>query len=181
MAPSTTGLVTVEEFRNIEDPPGVRLELHNGEVVEVTRPKHKHWKIQKRLMLLFDKILGQDGEAGLEFPFRPRLDHELRVADVSWTRSDRYEQIDDDDNLLGAPDIVVEILSPSNSASEMVEKRDLCLSTGCREFWIVDPKRGFIEVTPVHAGPHVYRGSEGIAIGNETRSVDEILGKAPSR
>ena len=35
MAKSTTALVTVEEFRLMDDPPGIRLELHNGEVVRV--------------------------------------------------------------------------------------------------------------------------------------------------
>ena len=175
---TSTALVTVEEFRKLKDPPGVRVELHNGEVVEVARPKHKHWKIQKGLMLLFDKELGSSGEAGLEFAFRPRPEHELRVADVSWTSAKRYEHIDDEDNLIGAPEIVVEILSPSNTASEMVEKRDLCFKAGCQQFWIIDSGRRFIEVTPAHGIPRVYRGSDRIAIGTATYSVDEILGAA---
>lgn len=38
MATSTTALVTVGEFRRMEDPPGFRLELHNGEVVRIGVP-----------------------------------------------------------------------------------------------------------------------------------------------
>jgi Uma2 family endonuclease len=49
--------VTVEEFRRREDPPGFRLELHNGEVVSVTPPKYQHGIIQLQLTLL----LARDG------------------------------------------------------------------------------------------------------------------------
>jgi Uma2 family endonuclease len=173
---ASTALVTVEEFRKLEDPPGVRLELHNGEVVEVTWPKHKHWRIQQRLTKVFREALGAEGEAGPKFGFRPLPEHELRVADVAWVSRDRYDAIDDEDNLHGAPETVVEVLSPSNTVSEMVEKRDVCFSAGCREFWIVDPRKRFIEVTPFDGVPHVYRGSERISIGDRTYSVDEILG-----
>jgi len=121
--------------------------------------------------------LGLLGDASYEFAFRPFPEHELRVADVAWTTSERYEKIDDDDNLQGAPEIVVEVLSPSNTVSEMVEKRELCFSAGCREFWIIDPKKRFIEVTSVGGGPHVYRASDRIAIGSSMYSVDEILGR----
>jgi Uma2 family endonuclease len=167
--------VTVEEFRELKDPPGVRLELHEGAVIEVALPNYRNWRLRKRMMLLFDDILGGSGDSSIECPFRPLPEHSLRVANVAWISSERYQRIDDDDNLHGAPDIVVEVLSPSNSASELVEKRDLCFRSGCREFWIVDPKRRFIEVTPIDGVPHVYRGSERIAIGDATRSVDEIL------
>jgi Uma2 family endonuclease len=39
----------------------------------------------------------------------------------------------------GAPDFVAEILSPSNTASEMERKFDLYLEAGVREYWIIDP------------------------------------------
>jgi len=160
----------------MEDPPGFRLELHNGEVVKVTRPKQLHLKLQKRMMGIFDKALGSRGDACIEVPFRPSPEHELRVADVAWTSSERYENIDEDDNLQGAPEIVVEILSRSNTASDMVVKRELCLSRGCEEFWIVDPKKRFIEVTRSSGLTHVYRGDDRIPIGRADYSVDEILG-----
>jgi Uma2 family endonuclease len=40
----------------------------------------------------------------------------------------------------GAPDLVVEILSPSNTADEYVRKFNLYMKAGVREYWIVDPK-----------------------------------------
>ena len=72
---------------------------------------------------------------------------------------------------------MVEILSPSNSASELIEKRELCLASSCQQFWIVDPVKRLIEVTLANRMTHLYRGSERIAIGRVSYSVDEILGK----
>jgi hypothetical protein len=36
----------------------------------------------------------------------------------------------------GAPDLVVEILDPSNSATEIYDKEKLCLENGAKEFWV---------------------------------------------
>ena len=47
---TTTGLITVEELRQMPDPAGGRYELHNGELVAVTFPKQRHVVIQNRLI-----------------------------------------------------------------------------------------------------------------------------------
>jgi Uma2 family endonuclease len=45
----------------------------------------------------------------------------------------------DEKGCLGAPDLVIEILSPGNSKKEMNEKFDLYEETGVREYWLVEP------------------------------------------
>jgi Uma2 family endonuclease len=47
----------------------------------------------------------------------------------------------DDKGCLGAPDLVVEILSPGNSTKEMKTKKQLYEENEIREYWIVDPER----------------------------------------
>ena len=168
-------LVTVEEFRTLKDPPGVRLELHNGEVVEVTRPKYKHALIQRRIFILFETILSGRGRAFIEFTFRPYPEHEVRVADVGWVGRKREVQIDLEDNLQGAPDIVVEVLSPSNTTSEMLTKKDLCFNAGCQQFWIVDPKAALIEVSLSDRTSRIFHRGDRIPLGDSFCSVDEIL------
>lgn len=46
----------------------------------------------------------------------------------------------DDTGCIGAPDLIVEILSPGSSVKEMRTKKDLYAETDVREYWIIDPE-----------------------------------------
>ena len=81
---------------------------------------------------------------GNEFPFRAP-GHEAWRADVGFVREDRRVGISD--YLMGAPDLVIEVLSPSNTVDEINDKMDVCMSNGCLSFWVVDPKRQIVSVT----------------------------------
>jgi Uma2 family endonuclease len=52
----------------------------------------------------------------------------------------------DDRGCLGAPDMIVEIISPSTAKKDLNEKFDLYESSGVREYWVVFPKEQFIMV-----------------------------------
>ncbi len=153
MATTTlTRPISIEEFRELSDPPGFSLELRNGEVVQVPPPKHRHLKIQMALRSLLHLRLSASGIVWTEFPFIPGNGLNFRVADVAFVSKNRYEQIDDEDNLRGAPELVVEVLSPSNTAAEMYEKEALCLNNGALEFWVVDPAKNQVRVA-TNQGP----------------------------
>jgi Uma2 family endonuclease len=111
----------------------------------VTRPKFKHYRIQRRLR---DLLLEQAPGAliDIEFAFRATAEHELRAADVAYVSAERAAAIDAEDNLHGSPELVIEILSKSNTAEELADKQALCLEHGAAEFWVVDPKRGKVTV-----------------------------------
>ena len=76
---------------------------------------------------------------------------------------ERWDAIDPDDNLHGSPELVVEVLSRSNTAAEMLDKADLCLLTGSVEFWMIDPKRRTVRVFPRRGDARLYHASESIA------------------
>ncbi|GLU50783.1 Uma2 family endonuclease [Dyadobacter frigoris] len=52
----------------------------------------------------------------------------------------------DEKGCLGAPDLVIEILSPGNSKKEMNEKFDLYEETGVREYWLVEPSENAVYI-----------------------------------
>src|SRR5581483_5493912 len=107
-------LISVEEFRHM--PKGEYLyELHHGEVVPLTRPRARHWKLQMRLARLLEPKLRAFGEVATEVPYRPFPEFELRAADVAAISRARFDTIDPDDNLHGAPELVIEVKSPSNT------------------------------------------------------------------
>ncbi len=141
-------LLTVAEFTRLPQPAGgVRQELHHGQLVELPPVKKLHTRLQKNLVRLLEAGLNP-AEQGVdkEFPFRPATEYEVWVADVAVFSLALWDQTADDDYFNGVPAIVIEVLSPSNSASEMLEREEICLRHGGQEFWIVDPQRQRVKV-----------------------------------
>ena len=83
----------------------------------------------------------------MEMAFRPTPEHEVWQADVGFVEARRAAQTSEDEYLMGAPDLVAEVLSPSNTVDEVNDKMELCLENGCSSFWIADPKRKRVSVT----------------------------------
>jgi len=148
------GLVTVEEFLKLPPAKGGHYELHHGEVILVTAPKWGHHRIQKRVELVLNELIGADGEVSIEVSFQPTPEHEVWVADVAFVRAERINVVGDDEYLQGAPELVVEVLSPSNTVAEMNDKMSICMENGCSCFWVVDPKRQVVSVTEGNVTRH---------------------------
>jgi Uma2 family endonuclease len=179
MAVVSSLLMTVEEFRKLpEDAADVYHELRHGEVVAVTRPKLKHHLLQDRLVEFLKPVARPAGHVSMEFPFRPLPEYELRVADVAYVSRDRLSSTSQDDYLQGAPELVIEVLSPSNSATELYDKEILCLQNGAQQFWIVDPDRRQVKVATPDGVTITYQSGQQIPLalwGDAMLPVDEIF------
>jgi len=139
--------MTVEQFRALPEPSEGYSELHHGVPVIMPPPKYRHWTLQHRLMRLLEPLAAGRGVIGVEFSFRPVPEHEFWIADMAYVSGARADAIDPEDNLRGVPELVIEVLSPSNTASEINEKEAICLENGGLEFWVVDPKRKTVKVS----------------------------------
>jgi Uma2 family endonuclease len=164
MSTSTT-LVTVEEYLRLPEPGSGHYELHHGEVVLMPPPKWGHEEIQDKVQEIFKRLLDKLGRARMEMSFRPTAEYEVWRADVGVVLNNRASCTDLDGYLQGAPDLVVEVLSPSNTAEEINEKMAICLENGCSSFWIIDPKRKEVHVAE---GKISRRYEESDVIDNET-------------
>ncbi|MBM3736221.1 MAG: Uma2 family endonuclease [Acidobacteria bacterium] len=158
-----TALMTVEEFLSLPESGPFLLELRNGEVVKMTRPARRHddrvYQIRRSLQTVAQPL----GYLKEEFSYRPLPEHEFRVADLGFAFWERWDEVPDDGNLIGAPDFIVEVASPSNTAEELQEKREISLVNGCREFWIVYPKLALVEVA-TGEGTRTYRTGDSIPL-----------------
>jgi Uma2 family endonuclease len=144
----TSALLSVAEFGRLPRPAGgIRQELHHGELFELPPVKKLHTKLQQRLVSLLAAVLRR-AEHGIdkEFPFRPAPEYEVWIADVAVFSLAIWEQTAEDDYFRGVPAIVIEVLSPSNTASEMLDRESVCLRYGGQEFWLVDPQRESVKV-----------------------------------
>lgn len=147
MATTINRLVTFAEFEQLPDSPDGRFELRRGELVKVPPPKLPHARIQHRLRGMLESAVREAGEIITEWGFRPVPANEYRVADIVFISRERWDRLPADGYFEGAPDIVIEILSPSNTAAEMLDKEQICLENGAKEFWIVDPDRRQVRIS----------------------------------
>ena len=144
---TAAALTTVVEFLRLPDPKAGYYELHHGEVILMPPPKWRHTRIQKQLEKLLQQAIGDTGIVIIEMPFQPSSEYEVWRADVAVLRLARTERIGGDEYLQGAPDLVVEVLSPSNTAQEINDKIAVCLESRCASFWVVDDRRKQVTVT----------------------------------
>ncbi len=162
---ATTSLMTIEEFSRLpEDDGPVYHELRHGELVQVTRAKFKHQMIQSQLLALMRPFVPVGSLLEAEVAFRALPQYELRVADVAYLVAERRAKVDPDDYIAGAPDLVVEVLSPSNTAAEIYDKEKLCLDNGAKEFWIVDPDLRQVKVSTPDGKTVAYQSGQEILL-----------------
>jgi Uma2 family endonuclease len=162
---TATRLLTVAEFSALpEDAGPVYHELRHGEVVAVTRPRLKHFFVQRTLRRLLESLADRGSIVDTEFAFRPLPEYELRVADVAWIAAERLQNLDPESHFPGAPDLVIEVLSRSNTASDIYDKEKLCLENGCREFWVVDPDRRQVKISTPDGHTTTWRADQEIPL-----------------
>ncbi len=130
-------LMTVEQYRQLPDASEPLYELHHGEVVEVSRPKMGHIRLQSRLRRLLEPML-PGFLVEIEIPFRAIAEFDLRAAEVAAVARERWDRLGPDNDMFGAPELVIEIKSPPNTKRELQNLISLCLANGSIECWIVD-------------------------------------------
>jgi Uma2 family endonuclease len=175
---TATKLTTVAEFLERPDVAGGYEELRQGEIVMVAWPKQGHTSLQHRIRVLLERVIGDAAVVTTEMAFQARPEYDLRRADVGVICAERWEATDLKGYISGAPEIVIEVESPSNTAREFREKEDLCLATGAVMFWVVYPDLREITVA-VAEGSRTYRDGDEIELrvfGDKRVAVSELLG-----
>ena len=77
---------------------------------------------------------------------------------------------------MGAPELIAEVLSPSNRRGNIAETQRLCLENGCLEFWVVDPKRHVVKVSTPGGTSKTYQTGQQIPLMfGGTIEVDAIF------
>ena len=163
-AQSVPRLFTAEEYERIPNPPGGRYELHHGELVFMTYPLRQHKDLQRRLRKMLEPIAELHGFlVDTEYPYRPLPESEVWAADVACLRQSRNDSAEK--WLIGSPELVIEVKSPSNTRDELSDKAMTTLAgDGAVEFWIVDPKTTSVAVYTKTSGVHVYRAPMAVPV-----------------
>ena len=122
------------------------LYVYDGQDGNMPAPKDLHPKISSRLFIFLAKYLNADHLR--HAPCDIKLDDGYVVQpDILWINPDSDRCVLMDDGYLhGAPDFIIEILSPNNTRRDKIDKFYLYEKHGVREYWIVNPEEQYIEV-----------------------------------
>ena len=130
---------TYEDYRTA--PPDKRYELLDGDLLLTPAPNLKHQRLQFRLGSRLGRFIEE--RALGEFFFAPcdvvLSDTDVVQPDLLFVSRDRQHLLSGGDNVRGAPDLVVEILSPATADRDLGYKRALYAKHGVKEYWLVDP------------------------------------------
>ena len=132
-------MLTVEDYR--ATPEGTRYQLVEGELYLTSpSPRYTHQAIVWNLVGILSRYLERH-PVGRAFvaPFDVFLsDNDVVQPDVFFVANDRLKVLQDD-GIHGAPDLVIEVLSPSTAQLDKKAKRRAYAQAGVKEMWLVDP------------------------------------------
>lgn len=145
---ATTANITLEDLARIPDD-GLRHEIDAGELLAMTRPKLIHGFVQTNLAAILREFVRQNKlgrvvtEAGFILARNPDI---LRGPDVAFIRAQNVDRSSVNGWAEFAPDLAIEIVSPSDTARQIDRKVHQYLHAGTRAVWIVYPDTQSIHV-----------------------------------
>ena len=131
---------TIEDY--IALPEGTRIELIDGKFYDMAAPTTKHQKIGFELCYMFEGFV--ESNNGKCVPFVAPTDVQLDCDNKTMVQPDVLVVCDrskiTNARIVGAPDLIVEVLSPSNYMVDLVIKLAKYKHAGVREYWVVIPE-----------------------------------------
>lgn len=154
MSISQSNKITMDEFNKLKENSDHPLEYIDGLVYMTPSPSTKHQRISGRLHAqLFNFLEGKECEV-----FHAPFDIELWNDEIQGNRSMEPQVVIpdlsvicdrdklDDNKYKGVPELIIEILSPSNQAHDLVFKLNLYMQYGVKEYWIVNPMLNIVQI-----------------------------------
>ena len=137
--PGSIGNKRFEDYMSL--PEGARIEMIDGRFYNKAAPTFAHQRIAGMIFNAFENFINENG--GPCIPSIAPTDVQLDCDDKTMVQPDVLIVCDRDkiirERVVGAPDLLVEVLSPSNWYMDCVIKLKKYKNAGVREFWIVVP------------------------------------------
>ncbi len=171
---------TVEDFLllgEIKTP----CQLINGELIMSPAPAPLHQRVSRKLFKLIDKATQGTGEL-FYAPIDLYIDNKNVFQPDLVYLSDKNKTYLTNRGIEGPADLIVEIISPSNSYTDRNQKKNSYLKFGIKEYWIIDPANETLEVYTPDSGvdvPVIYLVKKGkvesLTIKNLQFDLQEIF------
>lgn len=145
---SSKTLLTAAELEQMPDDDSVQIELDEGELITMPPAGEEHGYCDAKITFILTGFVEQHrlGRVyGADTGFRLR-DDTVRAPDVAFVRRERVESLRSKGFGKGAPDLAVEIFSPSDNVRQLMRKVKQYFAAGCHTVWIVYPDRQEVQV-----------------------------------
>jgi Uma2 family endonuclease len=147
--------LSVKEFRQLEfdESDSAFYELINGSIMKKSAPTPQHQSISMNLSLQLGSFI-KSKKSGKLFASPIDLfldDHNAVQPDLVFVANEN-QRIVTNDGIVGIPDLIVEIISPSSVMRDRVDKKNLYEKLNVKEYWIIDPAYQDIEIYTILNG-----------------------------
>lgn len=145
---SSKTLLTADELEQMPDDDSVQIELDEGELITMPPAGWEHGRIE----MLIGRTLGNyaqqhrlgevlSGDTGFKL-----ADGTVRAPDVAFVKRERVAALSGRGFARGAPDLAIEIFSPSDSVRQLMRKVKQYFAAGCHTVWIIYPERRELQI-----------------------------------
>lgn len=139
-------IITLEQYEAL--PEDVRAEVFDGQIFYMASPSQDHQTISTELTTILNSYI--KSSKGACRVFHAPFDVKLSDTPLTIVQPDLIIVCDrdklDGKRCNGAPDFIIEIVSPGNPADDYIRKLYYYKNAGVREYWIVDPRRKTVTV-----------------------------------
>ncbi|MDX1577435.1 MAG: Uma2 family endonuclease [Gemmatimonadota bacterium] len=167
--------ITWHDVQQLPDD-GKRYEAIEGDLFVTPAPSLRHQTVSKRLFLELVRLLVDGGHGRVWYApigaWFPGTDEGVQ-PDLVFVSEER-RGILAPEGLRGAPDLIVEILSPTTASRDRGIKRRLYERQGVAEYWIVDPDQEAVDVWRFDAEPRHDRFIDSLPVRPAGETIGEI-------
>ncbi|HHW06930.1 MAG TPA: helix-turn-helix domain-containing protein [Clostridia bacterium] len=145
---------TYQDYLEMPDEPGYRIEILDGILVKEPSPNVAHQRVSRRLQRILEDYFWQEDPEGEIF--NAPLDvtfHDVTVVqpDLLYVAGTQKEIVQDT-RIDGAPVLVVEVLSPSTTRKDRLQKLQIYQKAGVTHYWLVSPEEKTLECFQLRDG-----------------------------
>ena len=147
---------TYQDYLQLPEEPGYRFEILEGTLIKEPSPNVMHQRISRRLQRILEDYLwkidseGEVFDAPLDVTFN---DITVVQPDIFYV-SGKQKTITKETRIDGPPTLVVEILSPSTSRKDRLQKRRIYQNVGVQHYWLVSPEDKTLECFALRDGDY---------------------------
>jgi len=144
--PDRREVFTYEDYLNLPDN-GKRYEIINGELYMVPAPSLSHQRTIRRFLNAFENFL-EENPLGEIFPAPTDVIFagiEILQPDLVFISTEKFEILTRE-NIQGAPDLVIEVLSPRTEKRDRTLKLKVYSKFGVREYWMANHEKATVEI-----------------------------------